>query len=351
MTRLNVNSLVLFYMEIRSIFERIALEYPIAKKQELKNHPLAKFIRTQVPKSFNENMSGFISKYKVLVAKHAGNWSRVAWIVVLDPRVSETATRGYYPVYSFFENGKKIMLSLGQGYKDIRAQYKKEADNILISRGIILKNKAGDFKKYGFKNVHGTKITIKKDKEREVWAKSCAFGKIYDVKNLPSNNSLINDLKNMLNIYEEIIQRGGTSELIESIDPEEIDIIKNLSGLEKKALTKHREHEKYYIKTDPKFIKNLKKKFNYTCQACNLKFEKIYGKYNDKLDYVEAHHIVPKSEILKKMDLNEQLGRKESDFAVLCANCHRMIHRYGCPSLDEFKAKIQQDYKNFLKMK
>ena len=169
-------------MEIRSIFERIALEYPIAKKQELKNHPLAKFIRTQVPKSFNENMSGFISKYKVLVAKHAGNWSRVAWIVVLDPRVSETATRGYYPVYSFFENGKKIMLSLGQGYKDIRAQYKKEADNILISRGIILKNKAGDFKKYGFKNVRGTKITIKKDKEREVWAKSCAFGKIYDVK-------------------------------------------------------------------------------------------------------------------------------------------------------------------------
>ena len=58
-------------MEIRSIFERIALEYPIAKKQELKNHPLAKFIRTQVPKSFNENMGGFISKYKVLVAKHA----------------------------------------------------------------------------------------------------------------------------------------------------------------------------------------------------------------------------------------------------------------------------------------
>ena len=349
--RLCIRYQVLFYMEIRSIFERIALEYPIAKKQELKNHPLAKFIRTQVPKSFNENMGGFISKYKVLVAKHAGNWSRVAWIVILDSRISETATRGYYPVYSFFENGKKIMLSLGQGYKDIRAQYKKEADNILISRGIILKNKAGDFKKYGFKNVHGTKITIKKDKEREVWAKSCAFGKIYDVKNLPSNNSLINDLKNMLNIYEEIIQRGGTSELIESIDPEEIDIIKNLSGLEKKALTKHREHEKYYIKTDPKFIKNLKKKFNYTCQACNLKFEKIYGKYNDKLDYVEAHHIVPKSEILKKMDLNEQLGRKESDFAVLCANCHRMIHRYGCPSLDEFKDKIQQDYKNFLKMK
>ena len=100
-----------------------------------------------------------------------------------------------------------------------------------------------------------------------------------------------------------------------------------------------------------KLIKSLKKKFDYTCQACNLKFEKIYGKYNDKLDYVEAHHIVPKSEILKKIDLNEELGRDEKDFAILCANCHRMIHKYGCPSLEEFKEKIQVDYKNFLKNK
>ena len=40
-------------MEIRALFEKIAKEYPAAKKQELKKHPLAKFIRTQVPKSFN----------------------------------------------------------------------------------------------------------------------------------------------------------------------------------------------------------------------------------------------------------------------------------------------------------
>ena len=338
-------------MEIKAVFEKIAKEYPVAKEQDLKNHPLAKFIRTQVPKSFENDIGKVLSKYKVLVAKHAGNWSRVAWIVLIDPRVSETATNGYYPVYSFFENGKKIMLSLGQGYKDIRAKYNKEADNILISRGIILKNKAGDFKKFGFKSVHGTSITIKKDKEREIWVKSCAFGKVYDVKNLPSNDELILDCKNILNIYENIIQRGGTSEDIENIDAEEIDLIKDLTGSEKKALKKHREHEKYYIKTDPKFIKNLKKKFNHTCQACNLKFDKIYGKYNDKLDYVEAHHIIPKSEILKKIELNEEMGRDEKDFAILCANCHRMIHKYGCPSLEEFKDKIEIDYKNFLKEK
>ena len=114
-------------MDIKTVFERIAKEYPEAKKQKLKNHPLTKFIRTEVPKSFREDLGETISKYKVMVAKHAGNWSRVAWIVISDTRVTESAARGYYPVYSFFENGKKIMLSLGQGYKDIKTKYKKEA--------------------------------------------------------------------------------------------------------------------------------------------------------------------------------------------------------------------------------
>ena len=36
-------------MDIRSVFEKIAKEYPEAKKQKLKNHPLAKFIRLEVP--------------------------------------------------------------------------------------------------------------------------------------------------------------------------------------------------------------------------------------------------------------------------------------------------------------
>ena len=44
-------------MEIRAVFEKIAKEYPVAKEQDLKNHPLAKFIRTQVPKSFDKQQS------------------------------------------------------------------------------------------------------------------------------------------------------------------------------------------------------------------------------------------------------------------------------------------------------
>ena len=107
-------------MDIKRVFEIIAKEYPIAKKQKLKNHPLTKFIRTEVPKSFNEDLGKTISKYIVMVEKHAGNWSRVAWIVISDTGVTESAARGYYPVYSFLKRKKNnvIIRSRIQGYKN-----------------------------------------------------------------------------------------------------------------------------------------------------------------------------------------------------------------------------------------
>ena len=45
------------------------------------------------------------------------------------------------------------------------------------------------------------------------------------------------------------------------------------------------------------------------------------------------------------------MERKAEDFAILCANCHRMIHRMmrkendRIISLNEFKEKINQKFK------
>ena len=43
----------------------------------------------------------------------------------------------------------------------------------------------------------------------------------------------------------------------------------------------------------------------------------------DKETYMEAHHLIPISELKK----GESRKITEKDFSVLCANCHRMIHR------------------------
>jgi 5-methylcytosine-specific restriction protein A len=74
----------------------------------------------------------------------------------------------------------------------------------------------------------------------------------------------------------------------------------------------------------------------YTCQVCGFNFEKAYGQWGAL--YAEVHHIVP---------LHESKGQSKKtnprkDLAVLCANCHRMVHRKKNVTLTikELKAKL-----------
>lgn len=55
------------------------------------------------------------------------------------------------------------------------------------------------------------------------------------------------------------------------------------------------------------------------CEICNFDFKQKYGDIGE--DYIEGHHIIPVSEI------PENYKTKAEDIALVCANCHRMLHR------------------------
>ena len=56
-----------------------------------------------------------------------------------------------------------------------------------------------------------------------------------------------------------------------------------------------------------------------TCEACDFDFEERYGKLG--LGFAECHHRLPIAR------LSVTLRTRLSDLAIVCANCHRMIHR------------------------
>lgn len=71
----------------------------------------------------------------------------------------------------------------------------------------------------------------------------------------------------------------------------------------------------------PKHVKNrrLKSDPNLHCDVCGFSFVRTYGDIG--LGYIEAHHLIP---------LNSIRGRritKPSQIALVCSNCHRMLHQ------------------------
>jgi 5-methylcytosine-specific restriction protein A len=69
------------------------------------------------------------------------------------------------------------------------------------------------------------------------------------------------------------------------------------------------------------------------CEACGFDFETVYGERG--AGYIECHHVVPLHEAGE--------GRtKLKDLALICANCHRMIHRRApWPTPKELRAIIE----------
>ncbi|MBT0726788.1 hypothetical protein HGT73_05225 [Rosenbergiella australiborealis] len=82
--------------------------------------------------------------------------------------------------------------------------------------------------------------------------------------------------------------------------------------------------------------KVIKETGTLACEVCNFDFSKAYGKTGS--GFAECHHINP----LNLRDENETTT--VNDLAILCANCHRMIHRKRAwLSVDELKSIFIQN--------
>ncbi|GGF13090.1 HNH endonuclease [Williamsia phyllosphaerae] len=68
------------------------------------------------------------------------------------------------------------------------------------------------------------------------------------------------------------------------------------------------------------------------CEVCGFDFEALYGERGR--DYIEVHHVLP-------LHVARERRNRFKDLILLCANCHRMIHR-GSPWLtpDQLREKM-----------
>lgn len=65
------------------------------------------------------------------------------------------------------------------------------------------------------------------------------------------------------------------------------------------------------------------------CEVCRFSFRKAYREYGE--GFAECHHIQPLAEIK-----GETLTTVD-DLAIVCANCHRILHRHPFPSMDDLR--------------
>ncbi|MDT3322022.1 HNH endonuclease [Shewanella sp. SP1S2-4] len=103
---------------------------------------------------------------------------------------------------------------------------------------------------------------------------------------------------------------------------------------------------------NPRFVSHLKRERNQKiveqkkqdtlnklgilrCEVCDFDFEKVYGMHG--MGFCEVHHLLPlhKADGIVKTELD--------DLAIICSNCHRIIHRIDpMPSINELSKIVTE---------
>jgi 5-methylcytosine-specific restriction protein A len=316
-------------MSIRDSLIKILEEYPNARQEEFSRHPLAHYIRHNLPETLIEAAKGDAEKYIFKGSAGQGNWARGPWVAIFNPIITTSAQRGFYPVYLFREDMEGVYLSLNQAMTEQKNQYKADAKTVLKAR-------AGNFRAIlgpqtgRFKNFEIDLTPTLPSNDTAFYEAGNILARYYSINLMPSEGELIEDLGRILDLYEDLISGEAAFEaesVFEGDEPENIQY---------EDASKLRLHKR--IERNPKLVKKAKQIHGYTCQVCDLNFEKKYGEIGK--DYIEAHHLEPIAQLKGKKVSRDP----KRDFAVLCSNCHRMIHKSAyVGDIEKFKINHLKD--------
>jgi 5-methylcytosine-specific restriction protein A len=321
---------------IKQEFEKILKNYETQKKTSFTQNTLAKIIRFDLPSKIYSD-AHFSKNYLVAGSAGQGNWAAIPWICIFDREITESAQKGYYFVYLFQADLGGFYLSLNQGWTQFEKKY-----GVIDGREKIQQT-AEKFKEIlrtipeGFSTE---KISLKSNGTlAKGYELGHICGKFYEKDNIPEDNILLDDLRNMLGVYREVKKIVGPdiwrvsnvdSEIL--ISPEDevaagriSDKIEDISNIEQQIKTlettigssKPAEFTRLIkaIARSKKVVNLIKKRSRGVCKICGEEgFEKRDGDI-----YVEAHHI---------KELSKSMIDLPNNMMAVCPTCHRILH-YG----------------------
>lgn len=296
-------------MSIRDCLKHIFATYGEARQETFARHPVANFLRSDFPKAIKK----VLEDYDLIIVKGSsgqGNWARGPWAGIYNRLITEHAVRGYYAAYLFREDMGGVYLSLNQGMTAVKEEYRSDARSALKARSANFRAMLGpDILPFSADPIDLKPSATTNDTAFYELGNICSI--YYSAASIPSEEVLIADLRRIVALYDRLIDGEPITPIPEELPATQTTYLDG--GLSARTHVK--------IERNRKLVEDVKKYKGSRCEVCDLSFVERYGSIG--LDYIEAHHLTPLARLNgKKVELDPV-----KDFAVLCANCHRMMHR------------------------
>lgn len=275
--------------------------------------PEADLVRNEVPNAIRDafpNLGGVVIKGSA----GQGGWTDTPWVALLDQAVTTTVQEGYYIVYLLSLGGERLYLTIAQGCTEL-----KNRSGIPSARE-ELQRRAGQMRsRIGSRasRLQPIDMELGSDSWRaQLYEAGMVEGVEYQTDALPSEDDLRQDLREALALYHHLAMSGGWS----ADDEIMVEAREERGSTTLEQAKVYRQHRT--IERQPGHSREVKRRQGTTCKGCDKDLAVVYGETARGL--IDAHHLTPLSSLK-----DGEVARFDAlkDFAVLCPNCHRVIHR------------------------
>lgn len=278
--------------------------------------PAVGIVTREVPDAIRRSLGGEAGRYMVQGSAGKGDWTHTPWVAVLDPSETSTVEEGIYVVYLLSKGCDRLYLTLNQGCTTL-----KDESGIPAARAELARRSAIMRSRVRSDRLRDSAIDLNTKVWRaDLYEHGSVLAATYPREDMPSDNELVQDLKAALRIYRVLLNNGGWA-ADDQIVSEAVEDLGVTLLAQAKQYRRHRQ-----IERNPAHSKRVKHLQGSTCKGCDRNPEEFYGTVGAGL--VDAHHLHPLSALGEgEVVLFDPL----KDFAVLCPNCHRVIHRLENP--------------------
>jgi 5-methylcytosine-specific restriction protein A len=244
-------------------------------------------------------------------------WAETPWVAIFDRLVTESAQHGHYVVFLVHPQGRGVYLSLNQAVTEVRATPGVDYHGRLLAQ-------AARFRSYvpasSLDDLIVEPINLAGRGHRTRGYESANIAAFYlPADRIPHDAVIATLIRQFLDLYE-----TATVGLDEDEAAASVDVADDArTGTESKRYRWHLRAEG----RNRTVVRRAKEIRDYMCQACGRKFGEELGEIGKRC--LDAHHLTPFGEL----DARPREVDVRTDFAVVCANCHRLLHS-RTPPLD-----------------
>ncbi|MFC7211223.1 MrcB family domain-containing protein [Natronoarchaeum sp. GCM10025321] len=213
-------------LNLKEAFSTVLRDYKEAKERGDQSHHAAELIKDEIPSELKQLLADDHLLFKGSVG--AGTMANIPWIGIFDTRVTQSPQEGLYVVYLFDTDSETVFLTLNQGMTDLQDSFgTKIAREVLAARAEALRDVV-DVERFENSRIHLPDKFL--TSRNSLYGISTICHRAYDLEDMPSTDVLREDVRRLVDTYQDLIESNDYQTLLDAFDPDEQEQLNPFEG-------------------------------------------------------------------------------------------------------------------------